>query len=532
MRIARVLLAGLAASLLAAPLAAQDDEIAVAAPSPANDNCSVVPDPPRRELRGTVLTMAPHRFTVGDSSYQANVYNGNFLGPTLTVNPGQRVELMVRNNMRGTTHQSDSVVAWTNYHYHGLVVTPSPDSGDNVTHVHTRQGESKVYRFPIPGWHTEGMMWYHPHPHGISTSQVGGGLSGALLLGNVLRYFRHYQGVRERVLLIRDMGFSISRSQLNINGSTCALLPMAPGEEQLWHIGNFGSNTFVNLKLEGMRWTLLAMDGNRLPREMEIDSLYIPPGSRAEVIVTAPDAGKRVRLYSAPFIPRTTRETTLGWVVSQGSPRLRSAPPAVRGEDAAVLDTMRFLREAPEVKRDTFRFQFIGNDAGINDSIYAPNHPPVAIPWGQVQEWTLINETKALHTFHIHQTDFAIISINGQPVDERLLRDNVPLGVHPVIVKDSQGRDSTVFAGDTIVVRFTFEPIAAGPFVFHCHVLQHEDEGMMKNVCVYDPNDPDGPARCRRLFESGAGHGTASQPSGSHGGGGAAGAAGHSPGSP
>ena len=210
MRIARVILAGLAATLLAAPsLAAQDDEIAVAAPSRPNDNCSVVSDPPRRELRGTVLTMAPHRFTVGGSSYESNVYNGNFLGPTLTTAPGRRVELTVRNNMRATTHQTAAQVAWTNLHYHGLLVTPSPDSGDNVTHVHTRQGESKVYHFPIPGWHTEGMMWYHPHPHGISTSQVGGGLSGALLLGNVLRYFRHYLGVRERVLLIRDMGFSI-----------------------------------------------------------------------------------------------------------------------------------------------------------------------------------------------------------------------------------------------------------------------------------------------------------------------------------
>ena len=61
--------------------------------------------------------------------------------------------------------------------------------------------------------------------------------------------------------------------------------------------------------------------------------------------------------------------------------------------------------------------------------------------------------------------------------------------------------------GDTVVVRFTFEPIAAGPFVFHCHVLQHEDEGMMHNVCVYDPNDPDGVSKCNTMFEGGAAHG-------------------------
>lgn len=507
MRIERVVLAGLAASLLAgAPLAAQEEQVAVAAASRANDACGRVPDPPRLPVIGTVLTMAPHTYSVGGKQYSSNVYNGNFLGPTLVAQPGQPIQLAVQNAMRGTADQPDSLVRWTNQHYHGLVVTPSPDSGDNVTHVRIGQGQAKAYHFPIPGWHTTGMMWYHPHPHGISTSQVGGGLSGALLLGSILRYFPEYQGVSERVLLIRDLSFSIGTSVLNINGSTCALLPVAPGEKQLWHIGNFGSNTFVNLKLEGMQWTLLAMDGNPLPDTAMIDSLYIPPGSRAEVIVTGPPRGTRVRLYSAPFIPRTTTETTLGFLLGEGQPRLRRAAPPLRGEDAAVSDTLRFLREARAVQRDTFRFQFIGNDAGINDSIYAPNHPPVAIPWGQVQEWTLINETGALHTFHIHQTDFAIISINGQPVDERLLRDNVPLGVHPVVVRDSAGNETTVFKGDTVVVRFTFEPIAAGPFVFHCHVLQHEDEGMMKNVCVYDPRDPDGAAKCRRMFENNGHH--------------------------
>lgn len=506
MRIERVILAGLVASVATVPrLAAQDDEVALASPLRAGADCLPVREPLRLPAGGAVLTMAPHTFTVGDSTYTANVYNRSFLGPTLIAKPGERVEIAFRNHMEVTRNQPDSATtAWTNLHTHGLLVTPSPDSGDNVTHVHVDRGDAHVLHFPIPDWHTTGMMWYHPHPHGISTSQVAGGLSGALLLGSILRYFPEYEGVSERVLLIRDMSFSISRSMLNINGRTCALLPVPPGEQQLWHIGNFGANTFVNLKLQGMKWTLLAMDGNPLPDTAMVDSLYIPPGSRAEVIVTGPPAGTRVRLYSAPFAPNPSKpEITLGYLVGEGHARRLRARHAPVGLDASVMDTMRFLREATDVQRHTFRFQFIGNDAGINDSIYKPTDAPVAIPWGQVQEWTLINETRSLHTFHIHQTDFAIITINGDSVDERLLRDNVPLGVHSV-GKDSTGKD--IWAGDTIVVRFTFEPIAEGPFVFHCHVLQHEDEGMMHNVCVYDPRDPDGPNRCRAMFEGGAAH--------------------------
>ena len=507
MRIERVVLAGLAAFLASVPrLAAQERVSLASAPAPSCDP-EPIHDPRSMTVRGTTLTMAPATYSVGDSSYTTNVYNGSFLGPTLRMQPGERLDLRMRNAMRPTRNQPDSATtAWTNLHYHGLVVTPSPDSGDNVTHVHVDRGGSHRFHFPVPWYHTQGMFWYHPHPHGISTSQVAGGLSGALLVGSILDRFPQYLGVQERVLLIRDMSFSFSRpTVLNVNSSTCARLSVPPGEQELWHIGNFGSNTFVNLKLEGMQWTLLGMDGNPTADTTMVDSLYIPPGSRAEVIVTGPPRGTRVRLYSAPFEPNpTSPQVTLGYLVGEGTARPPRAVRRVAGVDASVIDTLRFLRGARDPQKHTFTFDFVGNDAGINDSIYQPSHLPVAIPWRRVQEWTLVNTTQSLHTFHIHQTDFTIMSVNGKPMDERLLRDNVPLGVHRVFASPADTVGTIV--GDTVVVRFTFEPIAAGPFVFHCHVLQHEDEGLMHNVCVYDPDDPEGVNRCNRMF-SGGGHG-------------------------
>lgn len=467
----------------------------------AAQSCGLVKDPVQTPVQGAVMRMAPATYRVGATTYSTNVYNGQFVAPTLTMQAGQTVNMSVVNAMRTTAQQQPRDIAFTNFHYHGLVVTPRPDGGDNVTHVAIdTTAPARRYNFPVPSYHTEGMFWYHPHPHGLTGSQVAGGLSGALMIGSILKYFPEYRGVRERTLLIRDMSFTFqSPTVLNINGSTCALLPVAPGEQQLWHIGNFGANHFVNLKLRGMKWTLLALDGNPLARAETVDSLYIPPGSRAQVIVTGPPAGRRVELYSDSIFRQTGSPVTLGYLVgtpSRPAPRMSARAPA--GLDRAVLDTLRFLAEADEVNRHTFTYQFVGDSAGVNDTIYAPNHPPVAMPWGQVQEWTIINQTKNLHTFHIHQTDFAVISVNGRPANEGRLRDNIPIGVH---------RDATgAVVGDTVVIRFVFEPIAAGPFVFHCHVLQHEDEGMMHNVCVYDPADPNGRQKCNAMFTSQPAH--------------------------
>ncbi|HEX8363301.1 MAG TPA: multicopper oxidase family protein [Longimicrobium sp.] len=469
----------------------------------AAQDCRPVMDPVQTPVQGAVMRMAPATYRVGANTYSTNVYNGRFVAPTLTMRAGQTLNMSVVNAMRPTTQQAAADVAFTNFHTHGLVVTPRPDGGDNVTHVAIPTGApARRYNFPVPSYHTEGMFWYHPHPHGLTGSQVAGGLSGALMIGSILKYFPQYRGVRERTLLIRDMSFTFSSpTVLNINGSTCALLPLAPGEQQLWHIGNFGSNHFVNLKLRGMRWTLLALDGNPLARAETVDSLYIPPGSRAEVIVTGPAAGRRVELYSDSIFRQKGSPVTLGYLV--GTPTRsarRVSRPAPAGRDDAVLDTLRYLTEAVDVNRHTFTYQFIGDSAGVNDSIYAPNHPPVSMPWGQVQEWTIVNQTQNLHTFHIHQTDFAVMTVNGRPANEGRLRDNIPIGVH----RDASGN----VVGDTVVIRFVFEPIAAGPFVFHCHVLQHEDEGMMHNVCVYDPTDPNGRQKCNAMFTSAAGHGS------------------------
>jgi suppressor of ftsI len=164
-----------------------------------------------------------------------------------------------------------------------------------------------------------------------------------------------------------------------------------------------------------------------------------------------------------------------------------------------LADSILRLATATDVDRFSLRFSFDSADTLLllNDSIYRPGRLDRAVQVGRVQEWTLINETDFHHTFHIHQTDFLITSINGRDVEaDSVFFDNVTLGVH----QDASGK----VVGDTVTVRFTFNPVAAGPFVYHCHVLFHEDHGMMQNICVY-PQGAD-ESYCAQWFSGSGGH--------------------------
>ena len=481
------------------------------------DDCKPVMDPPEmRANTGGTLAMAPSTFQVGTSTYNTNVYNGSYLAPTLRIDPGQQLQLTVANNMRATANQTDSMVKWTNQHYHGFIVTPLPPSGDNVTNVRIDQGATNRYVFPVDMSHAQGMMWYHPHPHLLTSNQVGGGLAGAFLLGDVRTYFPTYRNVPERVFLIRDLGSLTggATSQLNINGSTCARVDIPAGQAQLWHVGNFSANTFVNLKVKGYQFRLLALDGNRLPVPMAMDSIFLSPGSRADAIIVGGRGPQQAQIVSAPFVTGTSgnlsKEVSLGWLNTVGvAQTTENAVAAMEAQaasrtDQELADSVQRLITAPDVNRFKVAFQLNGGKLQLNNATYDHDSVSVIVPVGQVQEWTLVNQTTFLHTFHIHQTDFVVPAQAGVTPPVNVHLDNAYVGVQR---DPGSGR----IVGDSFTVRFKFTPVASGPFVFHCHVLAHEDAGMMANVCVYDPAKGETPETCRQWFRKGPwGSGTAS----------------------
>ncbi|HEU4880864.1 MAG TPA: multicopper oxidase domain-containing protein, partial [Longimicrobium sp.] len=369
----------------------------------------------------TNLVMAPATFRIGDSTYTRNVYNGQYVAPVLRMDPDRLLNINVTNQMRPVT-PTDTSYRNTNQHYHGLIVTPLPPAGDNVTNVHIGQGQSNRNRFEVPDYQSQGMMWYHPHPHGTTAAQVAGGLAGALIIGDLLASYPAFQGATERVMYVKDTRDGRT-AYLNINGNPCTALTILPGERQLWRIGNMTAGTWLNLKLgeagQNYPFILLALDGNHLTRPVRVDSLFIAPGGRAEAIVIGGmGPWNHARFYTdsvAAVFNATTGQLTrksprvdLGSLSTMGIMQ-RVAPealhPETTAEDPVLVDSIRRLLAATDVDTFSIHYQVVPPGLGLNGRLYNPTRLDRAVAVGRVQEWTLINETSFLHTFHIHQTD-------------------------------------------------------------------------------------------------------------------------------
>ncbi len=216
---------------------------------------------------------------------KAIVYNGSFPAPTLVVDPGDRIEVRLINRLAEPT----------NLHTHGFHVSPEGNS-DNVL-LHIEPGESFDFRFDIPRNHAPGLNWYHPHPHGHGTQQMFGGMAGSVIFRSRAERRRTSVPMRDRVLVLQAPEWdaagelkvwspSLLASQLRlVNGQLNPRIPIREGETQRWRILNASVSDFFDLRLDGHRLVQIAADGNPFERAVELDTVHLPPGARAEVLV-------------------------------------------------------------------------------------------------------------------------------------------------------------------------------------------------------------------------------------------------------
>jgi suppressor of ftsI len=447
------------------------------------------------------------------------MFNRTMNPPVLRMSPGDRVDMRVMNAMPDS---AQSYTAWTNYHYHGFNVPPMPP-GDNVVFIEIGQDSSYQYQFPLSRDIPQGLHWYHPHPHGISQMQVQRGMSGVISVGNVLGEAGYDSAaIAERFLLLRDFSWYTpdagpwnacwgpNRPFPLMNGQPLTHMTARPGETQFWRIANVGSDRVYNLQLRGKKsgrlpFHVIARDGNLSAVEYDTDSLMIAPGNRYEVLVRAPATADTLQFWS----PALDRDPTCTFpavtfanvTVDAGAPRMQAVAFETEGSSVQA-DTMRMLREV--ARPDTFTVVFSRYASGdtlnflINDSVYSPTRTDRTIAVGAPQEWTIVNDDDDLHAFHIHQGDFQVVA----------QRDSGSAVWEPV---DPNGRIDTILVPRHAAVKIRFVYTSAqlaGMFVYHCHMLFHEDRGMMQNLCLYDPNSGKTPAeQCANPFSSGSGGG-------------------------
>ncbi len=412
------------------------------------------------------------RTRVGKFEISAATYNGVYGGPVLRVRPGDVLHV----------HLVNHLAQETNIHFHGLEVSPL-GHGDNAMHM-VAPGEAWDYEIQIPATHRAGTFWYHTHAHGFAERQLMAGLSGLLIIEGLQEQHPELAPLTERLFALKDFQADANgdlytvlkafhRDIKSINGQLMPRIDMKAGETQLWRFSDQTSNQFFRLSLPGHKFRIVAQDGGTLAKEEVVDELMLGPAARADVLVDAGGAGSFTlvseRTLTGPDGDEFPGQNLAQVVVAPPADGHALEPTAYRTAAAEEVTAPLTGQRQIVFSEDTAAGQFF-----INQRIFDHDRVDVRIPLGTVEEWTIRNSSDELHIFHLHQAPFQVLEVNGVAQPPSGLVDTVTLPIRGVV---------------KIKVAFT-DPKIVGRFMFHCHILEHEDKGMMQQIEVYDPHAP------------------------------------------
>jgi FtsP/CotA-like multicopper oxidase with cupredoxin domain len=436
----------------------------------------------------------------------------------------------------------------TNLHFHGLTAPPSCHK-DDVLHTAVQPGGAPFeYRFQVPADEPPGLYWYHPHVHGFTNPQVLGGASGAIIIDGIDRANRKLAGLHEQLFIIRDQellhpeappakggltppvfrdaegdvlntgtGGGKPAKDLSINfvpvpypDYSPATIVVRPGERQLWRILNASAVTYIDLQLLAgdtpQAIGVVALDGIPINEDGMVqdrvfwtDHVFLPPAARVEFIFKglskAPARLITRSVDTGPAGENDPARPLANIVVSDAAPepssQLASAPEPLPGRASVWLGNLKPVRtrklyfsERPENPNSPgSRTVFMLTVEGQTPAPFDPHttEPTMIVRQGEVEDWVIENRSTEAHAFHIHQVHFMLTQWDGAPVDEPFLRDtiNVPYW---------KGNGAPY---PSVTLRMDFrDPDAIGTLVYHCHLLEHEDGGMMGTIRVLPAAGP------------------------------------------
>ncbi|MEY4348373.1 MAG: hypothetical protein RIS43_792 [Actinomycetota bacterium] len=431
------------------------------------------------------LTAAETMVPYGSSTRWAMTYNGKTAGPTLHVHPGDKLTITLVNNLSKPT----------SLHTHGLHVSPSQDN----PFIMVDPGKSYTYTYDIPANHPGGTFWYHPHMHGLTAEQVASGLSGAILVED-MDDDSLAASTTNRVLVINDppitdknpwdsgsgsMGSMDGMSgmggmsgmdhgqssgvdmmtammgrtgpKLLTNGFEGITLAASKGKLERLHIVNASASSRLAFSYSGAKMILLSSEGGRLAAPTEIKNLTLASSERAEVILVPNSGGGTL---TAQRLSNEAGGALLG------KPENIATISADAGTNTSVLPASfmmantRDLFSASEKVVSSRVVTLSGHmTPTIDGKLFDPNVVNFTAKKGTVQQWTIKNTTPMFHPIHIHTWGFQ--------------------------VKGEQGWQDVVVVppNSEKVIRIAFDDYS-GTTVLHCHILDHEDTGMMAIIKV------------------------------------------------
>jgi FtsP/CotA-like multicopper oxidase with cupredoxin domain len=397
-------------------------------------------------------------------------YNGSFPGPTLEANEGDRVIVHFRNDLSEPT----------TVHWHGIHL---PVSQDGSPFDPVPAGGRRDYTFTIPRG-SAGTYWYHPHLHHRTGYQVAKGLVGAIIVRAPDDPLP--KAITERLMILTDQRFAADGSidlpdphsaagrideengregdVLFVNGQVLPTVSIKPGEVQRWRIINASAARIYRLAIPGQTFLHVGTDGGLFEKPVEVSELLLANSERAEILVRGTGApGSRTTLQSLGYnryIPQTRPKN---WneprsLLSISLGRDRATPVAI----PATLRRIPALDTSSATVRRTVTF----SQGMINNRHFDMSRVDFTAKLGATEIWTVENLVGMDHPFHLHGFQFQVIERGGKPEPYRSWKDavNVP-------------KQQTV----KFIVRFDD---FTGKWMFHCHILNHEDQGMMGIVEV------------------------------------------------
>ena len=542
------------------PKPAATQPTAVAPVSPLPNACSrpaagsVVADPPSLFSANGILAVRLSYQHVFDSAHRelfCFMTPGGLQNPTLHLNPGDRLQITVTNNLPpGTgsmgvsgpncgapTMNSSSL----NIHYHGANVSPACHQ-DNVIKTTINPGQTFQYNVAFPANEPPGLYWYHPHIHGIAEHALLGGASGAIIVEGIEDVQPAVSELRQRLLIVRDQNVPsnpppqgnvpswdlslnfipiTSPTDPNSNAFIPATLEMGSEDREFLRVANSSADTILDLQyvFDGVPQVMrvVAMDGVAVNSQdgaqpgstIPVTHFVLAPAGRVEFIVSPPS--RKVKLAqlvtlgidTGPLGDNDPQRPLANIRLTSGESEALRTVPAVHPLNAsarrfaglaaapiAVSRVVYFDENCPPIPdpiNPCTPNQFYMGVAGKPEHLFDPNLPPdIVARQGTVEQWVIQNRAGENHEFHFHQVHFLVQSqdnfeLNGSVQSPGLTGQYLDM----IQVPYWDGNANHPYPSATVLIDFRGNDI--GDFVFHCHILNHEDLGMMNIIQVTGP---------------------------------------------
>jgi FtsP/CotA-like multicopper oxidase with cupredoxin domain len=396
-------------------------------------------------------------------------FNGPYLGPTIRANIGDQVRIDVHNQLDEPT----------TVHWHGAHLPAEMDGGP---HQMVEPGDTWS-----PGWRIDqnaATLWYHPHPHGETEEHVQHGLAGMLILDDpsdpVQRALPHEYGVDDIPVIVQDK--SIEDDQIDVrnergdtilvNGTYGPYFDVTTERMRLRLLNGSISRVYNFQFDDGRVFDLIGTDGGLLSKPAELESVALSPGERAEIIVALqPGETTTLRSYPPDLSLNPIHAAFVGGRDRFDVLRLRAAETLTRSADVPAT-----LAEPPALgdEGDDVDRKFELGSRTINGQKMDMDRIDETVPADTTEIWEVSNASDDYHNFHIHGVQFQVVEVDGRAPSVELSGWKDTLFMPPA---------RTVH----LAMRFSGYTDPDVPYMYHCHLLHHEDRGMMGQFAVVEP---------------------------------------------